>query len=153
MMLLQRVLIIDAHHISSPSVPSLLESWINASNAVRVCTIIRDQTILQQQARSIPSRILWKNCKTKEASTAKASESPNPKGKRKAAASPAKKKKSRLLSRRKIVLERSDMKRAVLTEKNTYLRIMSTNVAGLRGLLRNGQSRKILKVVGSEGQI
>ena len=77
--------------------------------------------------------------KRKKASTAKASESPNPKGKRKAAASPAKKKKkSPAKPKGKIILERSDMKRAVLTEKkNTYLRIMSTNVAGLRGLLRN----------------
>ena len=91
--------------------------------------------------------------KRKKASTAKASESPNPKGKRKAAASPAKKKKkSPAKPKGKIILERSDMKRAVLSEKkNTYLRIMSTNVAGLRGLLRNEDKVvKFLKVVESE---
>ena len=60
--------------------------------------------------------------KRKKASVAKANESPNPKGKRKAAAPPAKKKKkSPAKPKGKIILEKSDMKRAVLTEKKILI--------------------------------
>ncbi len=72
-------------------------------------------------------------------------EKPLPVAKKKKKQSPAKKK-------AKTILPKTEMKRVVLNEKkNEYLRVMSTNVAGLRGLIKNEERiKKFLTVVENE---
>ena len=72
-------------------------------------------------------------------------EKPLPVAKKKKKQSPAKKK-------AKTILPKTEMKRVVLNEKkNEYLRVMSTNVAGLRGLIKNEERiKKFLTVVEKE---